>query len=73
MAFHKEVVKTIYKTVVICDKCGKEKVLNIGNPLSWEGHMNGALHYDYTFKEILTEKGNGFATLCPDCQKEGVE
>lgn len=69
MAFHKEVIETIYKTVVICDKCGKEKVLNIGNPLSWEGHMNGALHHDYTF----TEKGNVFETLCPACKKEGAE
>ncbi|MDY7904173.1 MULTISPECIES: hypothetical protein [Bacillus] len=69
MAFHKEVVETIYKTVVICDKCGKEKVLNIGYPLTWEGHMNGALRHDYTF----TQKGNGFETLCPDCQKEGAE
>ncbi len=69
MAFHKEVIETIYKTIVICDKCGIEKVLNTGNPLTWEGHMNGALYHDYTF----TEKGNGFETLCPDCQKEGAK
>ncbi|KYD05342.1 hypothetical protein [Bacillus atrophaeus] len=69
MAYDKEVIEIRYKTVVICDKCRKEKVLGIGKPLTWEDHMNGALHHGYTF----TEKGNGFENLCPKCQKEGAE
>ncbi|PLS07632.1 hypothetical protein [Bacillus halotolerans] len=61
---YKEEVKTTYITSVICDKCQKEKLLNAGNQLSWDGKMNGAIHYGYTFEE----KGNGFETICAKCQ-----
>ncbi|MCY7943901.1 hypothetical protein [Bacillus inaquosorum] len=67
MAFNEKVIEITYQTSVICDKCEKETVLWIGGRLSWDNNMNGALEKGYTF----TEKGNGFETICPKCQKEG--
>ncbi|WP_205206381.1 hypothetical protein [Bacillus sp. H1a] len=52
MAFRIEEIKT-YKTVVICDDCGKEETLRTTNcPPSFETKMNGALSKGDTFKDI---------------------
>ncbi|MDA2261286.1 hypothetical protein PDM99_13450 [Bacillus cereus group sp. Bc200] len=65
MAFRTKETKT-YTTTVICDDCGKERVLCVSafDPLGFEGKMNGALSKGYTFKQ----EGNRFKNYCSDCK-----
>lgn len=54
----------IEKTYVICDKCGAEREL--GENLSWDDEMNGALHYGFVF-----ESDNKLYThYCRKCRGE---
>ncbi|MED1568462.1 hypothetical protein [Bacillus paramycoides] len=64
MAFRTEEIKT-YKTVVICDDCGKEETLRTTNcPPSFETKMNGVLSKGDTFKDI----GKQFKNYCSGCK-----
>lgn len=56
---------TTYKTIVICDKCKRERVLREGTqPLGFDNRMNGALTFGYTFKEV----DGHFVNHCPKCK-----
>ncbi|PHD57719.1 hypothetical protein [Bacillus wiedmannii] len=66
MAFRTEEIKT-YKTVVICDDCGKERTLrSTSTPLGFDGKMNSALSEGYTFKQ----EGIWFKNYCEDCKQK---
>ncbi|MGX5569551.1 hypothetical protein ACWKT7_28125 [Bacillus toyonensis] len=66
MALRTEEIKS-YKTVVICDDCGKETVLReTSTPLGFDSRMNGAITNGYTFKQ----EGNQFKNYCKDCKQK---
>jgi hypothetical protein len=67
MAFRIEEIKR-YKTIVVCDNCGKERELSyLDHPLGFDDWMNGALHTGYTFKN----EGNGvFQNYCEECKEK---
>ncbi|WP_406654125.1 hypothetical protein [Bacillus cereus] len=51
MAFRTKETKS-YTTTVICDDCGKERILcSTFEPLGFNGKMNGALSKGYTFNK----------------------
>lgn len=64
MAFRTKEIKS-YTTTVICDDCGKERILCTSfEPLGFNERMNGALSSGYTFKK----EGNHFKNYCIDCK-----
>ncbi|MDA2113527.1 hypothetical protein PDN20_30450 [Bacillus cereus] len=67
MAFRTKETKT-YTTIVICDDCGKERVLCCAtfDPLGFNEKMNGALSNGYMFKQ----EGNHFKNYCGDCKEK---
>lgn len=66
MAFRTEEMKS-YKTVVVCDDCGKEELLCKTNcPPSFDTRMSGALSKGYTFKK----EGNHFKNYCERCKQK---
>ncbi|WP_041123068.1 hypothetical protein [Jeotgalibacillus alimentarius] len=68
MAFRTEEV-TNYKTIVICDDCKKESVLNTTpTPMGFDNKMNGALSLGYTFKD----NGKRFMNYCNSCKPKHV-
>lgn len=66
MSYREEEIVT-YKTTVICDKCGAERVLaERPTPLGFDNRMNGALSSGYTF----TQEGGVFKNYCFKCKYE---
>lgn len=64
MAFRTEIIQ-IFKTIVICDDCKKEKTLcENPSPIGFDGRMNEALRNGYTFKDT----GKQFKNYCKDCK-----
>ncbi|MED2846551.1 hypothetical protein [Bacillus toyonensis] len=66
MAFRTEEIKS-YKTVVICDDCGKEEVLRTTiYPPNFDTRMNDAISRGYTFKQ----EENQFKNYCEGCKQK---
>ncbi|AYF06314.1 hypothetical protein MLA2C4_11725 [Bacillus mobilis] len=66
MAFRTKETKS-YTTTVICDECGKERILcSTFEPLGFDGKMNGVLSKGYTFKQ----EGKDFKNYCGDCKRK---
>lgn len=69
MSFRTDEIKT-YRTIVICDDCGKEKVIADSDiPLGFDNRMNGALQNGYMFKQ----EGNVFKNYCFQCESKRRE
>lgn len=64
MSYRTEEIKA-FKTLVICDDCGKETPLRTMDfPLNFNERMNGALSKGYSF----TDTGGQFKNFCKECK-----